>query len=99
MSPMTLIPKAPRRAIHGNPGHRAPPCRQEQFTQLFGSSVDHPTCKMENPESAPTPGRYPFKITDRLAVLVVEREDGVVLFSQFFDGKLLTTNDEPLGEA
>jgi hypothetical protein len=47
----------------------------------------------------PAPGRFPFQLTDRLAVIVLEPVPDVVIVGLFFDGQLLRMTEELAGEA
>jgi hypothetical protein len=44
-------------------------------------------------------GRYPFQITDRLAVVVLHPVDGEVIVGVFLDDELLRMIEDPIGEA
>ena len=45
------------------------------------------------------PGRYPFQLTDRFAVVVLEPVPDVVIVGIFFDGQLVRMIEDPIGEA
>lgn len=45
------------------------------------------------------PGRFPFQLTDRLAVVILQPVPDVVIVGVFFDGQLLKMTEEPAGEA
>ena len=47
----------------------------------------------------PAPGRFPFQLTDRLAVVVMTPIEDVVIVGLFFDGELVRMTEEPAGEA
>lgn len=44
------------------------------------------------------PGRWPFHLTDRLAVVVLEPVPDVVIVGLFFDGELFRMIEDPIGE-
>ncbi len=50
-------------------------------------------------DSLPAPGRYSFRLTDRLTVIVMIPIDDVVIFGLFFDGRLVRMTREPAGKA
>jgi hypothetical protein len=47
----------------------------------------------------PAPGRYPFHLTDRLAVVVMNPIDDVVVVGYFLDGGLIWMLEDPIGDA
>ena len=46
----------------------------------------------------PAPGRYPFQLSDRLAVVILEPVPDVVIVGFFFDGELVRMIEDPIGE-
>lgn len=45
------------------------------------------------------PGRFPFQLTERLAVVILQPVPDVVIVGVFFDGELVRMTEEPIGEA
>ena len=45
------------------------------------------------------PGRFPFQITDRLAVVVMHPVEDEGIVGWFFDGRLVRMTEDPIGEA
>lgn len=46
----------------------------------------------------PAPGRFPFQLTDRVQVVVLEPVPDVVIVGLFFDGELVRMIEEAVGE-
>lgn len=55
--------------------------------------------KIEDIDCLAAAGRFPFPITDRITVVVLEPVPDVLLVGYFFDGELVRMIEEPLGEA
>lgn len=53
----------------------------------------------ENPDFRPAPGRFPFALTPRLTVVVLNPVDGEVIVGWFLDGELAKMIEDPIGEA
>lgn len=47
----------------------------------------------------PAPGRFPFALTDRLTVVVMNPIDDVVIVGWFLDAQLIRMIEDPIGEA
>jgi hypothetical protein len=45
------------------------------------------------------PGRFPFQLSDRLAIVVLQPVPDVVIVGVFFDGQLVRMTEELVGEA
>jgi hypothetical protein len=50
------------------------------------------------PRFLPARGRYPFQLTDRLAVVVMNPIEDVVIVGMFFDGQLVRMTEDPVGK-
>ena len=46
----------------------------------------------------PAPGRFRFPITGRLAVVIMNPIDDVLIVGLFFDGELVRMTEEPAGD-
>jgi hypothetical protein len=54
---------------------------------------------VEDLDLAAAAGRYPFQITDRLTVVVMQPVEDEVIVAWFFDGELVRILEEAAGEA
>lgn len=48
---------------------------------------------------SPAPGRYPFRLSERLLVVVLDIAGELAVLGFFLDGELVHLVDEPAGEA
>ena len=54
---------------------------------------------LEDLDFLPAPGRFSFRLTDRLAVVVMNPIEDVVIVGVFFDGEFVKMTADAAGEA
>jgi hypothetical protein len=86
----TLRSATPTASSRGRNGSWSTPLEEDvDPTQLRRASRRWTFMTLDDLEFLPAPGRYPFQLTDRLAVVVPEPVPEVVIVVVFFDGQLL----------
>lgn len=73
--------------------------RKRNSTQLLLASRRVVITPLDDLDLLAAPGRFPFILTDRLAVVVLQPVPDMVIVGYFFDGQLVRMTEEAAGEA